>query len=109
MRGGGWQLAGRAVRQLVIGGGAGIPDRRGMAARTGPTRRRVGVGGGDVCRRGAARAERKPRSGNRAFPRRGGCCLADGRVALRGVARGASSFCPRLSRALTGASSSSRR
>jgi hypothetical protein len=44
VRGGGWQLAGRAVGRLVVGGGAGVPDRRGVATRTGSARRRVGVG-----------------------------------------------------------------
>jgi hypothetical protein len=40
--------------RLVIGGGAGVPDGRNMAARANPARRHVGVGGGDVCRRSAA-------------------------------------------------------
>jgi hypothetical protein len=68
-----------------------------MAARTAPARHHVGVGGGGVRRRGAAQAEGEPRSGNRASSRRSGCRLASGRVALRGDARGLSSFCPRLS------------
>jgi hypothetical protein len=68
VRGGEWQLAGRAVGRLVGGGGAGVPDRRGMAARTTSACRRVGVGGGDVRGCGAAQDEGEPRSGNRAFP-----------------------------------------
>jgi hypothetical protein len=52
-----------AVRQLVVGGGAGVPDRRGMAARTGLARRRVG-GGGNVLRRGATQTNGESRSQN---------------------------------------------
>jgi hypothetical protein len=109
VRGGGWQLAGRAVVGLVVGGGARVPDRRDMATRTAPARRHVGVGGGGVCRCGAAQAEGEPWSGNCASRCRSGCRLASDRVALRGDARGPSSFRPHLSRALTGASSALRR
>jgi hypothetical protein len=68
VRGGEWQLAGRAVGRLVGGEGAGVPDRWGMEARTTPARRRVGVGRGDVRRRGTAQTEGGPWSGNRVFP-----------------------------------------
>jgi hypothetical protein len=82
VRGGGRQLAGGDVGRLVVGGGARVPDRRSMADRTGPARRRVGVGGGDVCHRGAAQTDGEPRSRNRGSPRWSGCRLAGGRVAL---------------------------
>jgi hypothetical protein len=68
VRGGGWQLAGRAARRFIVDGGAEVPDRRDMAARTTYARRCVDAGGGDVRRRGAAQAEGEPRSRNRAFP-----------------------------------------
>jgi hypothetical protein len=57
VRGGRWQLAGGAVRRLVIGRSAGVPDRWNMADRTSPVRRRVSVGRGDVRRRGAAQTD----------------------------------------------------
>jgi hypothetical protein len=76
--------------------------------RTGPARRRVGVGGGDVRRRGAAQTDGELRSRNRAFPCRSGCRLASGRVALRGIARSAPALRPCLLRALARASTVSR-
>jgi hypothetical protein len=54
VRSGGWQLAGRAVGRLVASGSTGVPGGRNMATRANPARRRVGVGGGDVRRRGTA-------------------------------------------------------
>jgi hypothetical protein len=44
--------------------------------------------------------DREARSGDRALPRRGGCCLAGERVALRGDARSMPALRPRLSRPL---------
>jgi hypothetical protein len=70
------------VGRLVVSGSAGVPDGRNMAARANPTRRRVDVGGGDVCRRGAVQADGEVWPRDRVFPRRGGDCLAGGRVAL---------------------------
>jgi hypothetical protein len=64
--------------------------------------RRVGIGVGDVGRRGAAQTNREARSGDRALPRWGGYRCAGGRVALRGDARCMPAFRPRLSRALAG-------
>jgi hypothetical protein len=82
VRGGGWQIAGGAVGRLVVGGSPGIPDGRNMAARANPARRRVGVGGGDVRRRGAAQTDGEAWPRDRALPRRGGGRLAGGCVAL---------------------------
>jgi hypothetical protein len=87
----------------------GIPDRRNMADWVSPARRRVDVGGGDVCRRGAAQAEGEPRSRNRALPRQSGCRLAGECIVLRGDARSPSVLRSRLSRVLTGASTALRR
>jgi hypothetical protein len=82
VRGGGWQLSGGAVGRLVGGGSAGIPDGQNMAARANPARHRVGVGGGDVRRRGAAQTDGEAWPQDRALPRWGGGRLAGGRVAL---------------------------
>jgi hypothetical protein len=82
VRGGGWQLTGGAVGRLVVGGGARVPDGRNVAARANPASRRVGVGEGDVRRRGAAQTDGEARPRDRTFPRQGGDCLAGGRVAL---------------------------
>jgi hypothetical protein len=73
---------GGAVGRLVVGGAAGIPDGRDMVVRANPARRRVGVGGGDVRHRGSAQPDGEARPRHRALPRRGGDCLAGGRVAL---------------------------
>jgi hypothetical protein len=108
VRGGRWQFAGVAVGRLIVGGGAGVPNRWSMADRTGPARRCVGVGGGDVRRCGAAQADGVPQSRNRALPRRSGCRLTSGRIVLQGDARSASALRPRLSRALVRASMVSR-
>jgi hypothetical protein len=97
VRGGGWQLAGGAVRRLVVGGSARVPNRWNMADRMSPTHRRVGVGGGEVRRRGAAQTDGEAWPRNRALPRRSGCRLAGGRVALCGDTRTASTLRPRLS------------
>jgi hypothetical protein len=104
----GWQLAGRAVGRLVIGGSAGVPNGRNMAARANLARRRVDVGGGDVRRRSAAQTEGESRPQDRAFPRRSGRRLAGGHVALRGDTRSMSALHPRLSRALARASAAPR-
>jgi hypothetical protein len=85
MRSGGWQLVGGALGRLVTGGGARIPGNQDVTARGNPAQRRVGVGVGDICRRGAAQTDREARSGDRALPRRGGYCLAGERIALRGA------------------------
>jgi hypothetical protein len=87
VRGGGWQLAGGAVRRLVVGGSARVPDRWDVADRTSPARRRVGVGGGDVRHRGATQTDGEAWPRNREFPRRSGCRLAGGRV-VSGTALG---------------------
>jgi hypothetical protein len=56
------------VGRLVIGGGAGIPDGRDMAARANPAHHLVGVGGGDVRRRGAAQTDGEAWPRDRALP-----------------------------------------
>jgi hypothetical protein len=45
----------------------------------------------------AAQPDREARSGDRALPRRGGCRLASGCVAVRGDARSMPALRPRLS------------
>jgi hypothetical protein len=108
VRSGGWQFAGGAVVRLVVGGGGEVPSRRGVAAGTALARCHIGVGGRSVRHRGAVQAEGESRPGNRTSPHWSGCRLVSDRVALRGEARCPSSFRPRLSGALTRASTASR-
>jgi hypothetical protein len=94
--------------RLVAGGGGEVPNRWNAAAGAALARRHVGADGRGVHHCGAAQAEGEPRHGNHMPSRWGGCRHASDRVALRGDARGPLLFRPRLSRALTGASSASR-
>jgi hypothetical protein len=75
-----------------------------MAAVMALARRHVGAGGRGVRHCGVAHAAGELWFGDHAFPRKSGCHRASGYVALRGDARGPTSFHPRLSRALAGAS-----
>jgi hypothetical protein len=82
MRGGGRQLASRAVVGLVVGGGDDVPDRQEVVPGKIFVCCHVGAGKQGVRRRGVAHPVGEPRLGNYALPRGRRRRLADGRVAL---------------------------